>query len=339
MGSALLHNTYSTYDTGWRSWLRYCRARRLHPLRGTSADVCDYLVELARKGTVSIRSCQPYLSAINRAYADCGRRRPAKGHYVNAIRNALRLRQRGLHARARRVPLPAEVGKRLHDATVALVGSPDWPRSQPELHLGRDLLQAIISVLSGSRPSSIRTLDVAGLQVTAGGIRLRRAYVKGQIDAEPYDIVGRVDVTFRGFVNLERALTRYLDVVCAGAAPTDLVFQLGPCDGSSEASARWWRSALAHVRAVAPAGCAYLPHSARATFASGTHVVVGDRDKLEYVGGWAPGSPTVGKHYIDPLFPHTPAAVFLYGWMRQGLAAPSAAPPAVYNGQHETPSR
>ena len=128
---------------------------------------------------------------------------------------------------------------------------------------------------------------------------------------------------------LATAVRRYKDVVCSGAQATDPLFQLGPQDAAATASSLWWRSALLHVGAVAPPGTAYLPHSARATFASGVHVVVQDRAKLEYVGGWAPGSPTVGRHYIDPLFPHTPDADFLYGWMKQGLVTPDAASPSV----------
>ena len=36
-----------------------------------------------------------------------------------------------------------------------------------------------------------------------------------------------------------------------------------------------------------------------------------------WVGGWAAGSTTVDKHYIDPTVLPSPAAYALYSWARQ----------------------
>ena len=59
--SALSPETYSSYGTGWRHWVAFCDERDLAPLEATEYDACDFLVYLANRGTVQIRTCTPYL--------------------------------------------------------------------------------------------------------------------------------------------------------------------------------------------------------------------------------------------------------------------------------------
>jgi len=39
-----------------------------------------------------------------------------------------------------------------------------------------------------------------------------------------------------------------------------------------------------------------------------------DRHVIVWLGGWAPGSTTMEKHYLDPTMLPSPAAYALYGW-------------------------
>ena len=100
-------------------------------------------------------------------------------------------------------------------------------------------------------------------------------------------------------------------------------FQLTAEDAHGGANASWWRGALSHVGAAAPPGMAYLPHSGRSMFASGSWVVAKDMVKTCYIGGWAPDSTTVAKHYIDPTYPCDAHALFFFGWLRSQGVEPS----------------
>ena len=51
-------------------------------------------------------------------------------------------------------------------------------------------------------------------------------------------------------------------------------------------------------------------------FASGAWVVAKDMVQICFIGGWAPNSATVGKHYIDPTYPCDEHALFFFGWLR-----------------------
>ena len=179
--------------------------------------------------------------------------------------------------------------------------------------------------MSGSRGSSIRLLDGdKGLQSDGNDVILLRDYVKGHNDSDASDRVGKFAVRFRGFPLVARLLEKFRDartVVSTERRP--YFFQLTAEDAHGGANASWWRGALSHVGAAAPPGMAYLPHSGRSMFASGSWVVAKDMVKTCYIGGWAPDSTTVAKHYIDPTYPCDAHALFFFGWLRSQGVEPS----------------
>lgn len=59
--SRLAPNTYGTYGSAFRSFLRFAIANHVNPLGATPVDVCHYLAWLAAQGTVKIETCRPYL--------------------------------------------------------------------------------------------------------------------------------------------------------------------------------------------------------------------------------------------------------------------------------------
>ena len=68
------------------------------------------------------------------------------------------------------------------------------------------------------------------------------------------------------------------------------------------------------VGVVAPPGFAYQVHSLCSMGASCMAAIGVERHIYVWIGGWARGSDTVDKHYIDPTVLPTPAAYALWGW-------------------------
>jgi len=64
----------------------------------------------------------------------------------------------------------------------------------------------------------------------------------------------------------------------------------------------------------APPGFAYQGHSIRSGGVSAQAAIGVERHLYVWLGGWARGSATVDKHYIDPTVLPTAAAYELYGW-------------------------
>jgi len=74
-------------------------------------------------------------------------------------------------------------------------------------------------------------------------------------------------------------------------------------------------STLAAVEIATPSGFAYLGHSLRSGASSAAEAIKVPRARGDWLGGWAPGSATRDKHYIDPTVEPTPAAYRLLGWL------------------------
>jgi hypothetical protein len=86
----------------------------------------------------------------------------------------------------------------------------------------------------------------------------------------------------------------------------------------------WLQSALQRCGISAPAGFAYQGHSIRSGGASAMAAIGVERHLFIWLGGWARGSTTVDRHYLDPTVLPSPAAFALYGWAlsRQYYASP-----------------
>ena len=317
--SSLAVNTYDSYGTGWRRFVAYMQRRGRHPLRGNEQDVADYLVALAREGTVKLKSCQPYLSAINRAYADAGLPRIALGPLVQSVRAGLSNRQFNLDPDESRRALPAEIALAWFDRAILIdFEASDETARNRDLVLARNLLASLLLYVTGSRPSSIRRLEIEAISIlTCGSVQLIRNYVKGQNDSDDHDVVGRRPIKLP-YAQLAAQLKAF-DAARRAARPTaHFFFELSANDHAVAASARWFTGALDAVR-VAPADRVNLsPGSGRSGFASGANAVGVVLPKIKYIGGWALNSTTVEKHYIDPTYPDTPAARYFFEYLVTG---------------------
>ena len=76
----------------------------------------------------------------------------------------------------------------------------------------------------------------------------------------------------------------------------------------------WVDESLSACGICAPSGFAYPGHSIRSAGASIMAAIGVPRYLYTWLGGWARGSTTVEKHYLDPTVLPIPAAYALYGW-------------------------
>ena len=111
---------------------------------------------------------------------------------------------------------------------------------------------------------------------------------------------------------------RYLaerDKALAGAPRPQWLLQLpGESRPTTRSMSGWLASALARCDITAPPGVAYLGHSIRSGAASAQAAIGVDHLLIRWLGGWARGSATMERDYIDPTVLPTPAAYALWGW-------------------------
>ena len=108
---------------------------------------------------------------------------------------------------------------------------------------------------------------------------------------------------------------RYLAARSSEGMEAEYLLQLrGEARPTTPVFSRWLAAALARASVVAPPGFAYLGHSIRSLGASAMSAIGVDRHVSVWLGGWAPGSSTMEKHYLDPTMLPSPAAYALYGW-------------------------
>ena len=77
----------------------------------------------------------------------------------------------------------------------------------------------------------------------------------------------------------------------------------------------WVARTLGAYGIVAPQGFAYLGHSLRSGASSAIEAIRVPRARADWLGGWAPGTATRDKHYIDPTIGPTSAAYALFIWL------------------------
>ncbi len=103
------------------------------------------------------------------------------------------------------------------------------------------------------------------------------------------------------------------------------LFELDPADTSSSAMTAWLDDMLNVVGILPPAGVKYLPGSLRSGMASACNALGVNMSRIEYIGGWAPGSTALIQHYIDPTVQADAAAAVFFGHLLPALSHPAAA--------------
>ena len=202
----------------------------------------------------------------------------------------------------------------------------------------RDALAVFVAFATGSRPSSIVYLDlVIGISSSdAHGLVINRDYVKGSTDDRD-DAKGKVSLTFP-LTGIYARVRRALDVFSslarrarsrAASSRLPYFFELDDVDSASTALSTWLANILRVCDIQPPAGIVYQPGSLRSGMASACTAIGIPRPRIEFLGGWVPGSSALTTHYIDPTMVADASAYAVFGHLVPALPAAVGAPEAV----------
>ena len=312
--SALEPSTYKQYGALFASFCEYCSEEGLSPLPAEPFTIFCYVGHLAEIGTWQASSLQPIFSAINRVHRDCGLEPPATGnHFLSAARAGMARAQVALATEDSRVPLPAEAVEIILADAEACVDA-DIARLRGGLAI------CLAYLFAGRQDSAVhlRSCDFGAdasfiwLRLTEKGKRRLRVRRIVRLPLAQRQVEGAASVLPR-----VARLARYyiaLRAKLAGGAP-EFLFQLpGEARPLTRSMETWVAAALSRCKIKAPLGFAYQGHSLRSGGASAMAAIGVARHIYVWLGGWARGSSTVEKHYIDPTVLPSPAAYAFFGW-------------------------
>lgn len=241
--------------------------------------------------------------------------------------------QLDLDPQPKELPLPAPVVLQIFNAAVSLAAQLAGS-AQPDsadVHLLRSLLAISLIFMTCSRPVSIAALGVSDVTLcptTSLGLVVRRTYVKtarGMGDGRP----GRYSLqfptaTFGPFIS---ALQTFVTLRQRHAPQAQFFFQLPtdsftmPPETNGSLAGPWLTLALQHITVNPPQGFVWTPRSLRSGAATACEKANIPRSTTEFLGGWAPRSVAVDKHYIDPSMPPSAAGRFFFAHLLADSAA------------------
>ena len=296
----MVPGTAKTYSSSLRKWLLYAVARKMDPYNGTTLDVCDYLVFLADEGSVAVPdSCDAYLAAINNAYAAKGLPKIATSPEVSGVLKHYAGTHRHTTNPPRIVPLPAAIAERflLTALEVEHHLTSSSPFYEQHLQLLVALTASLTTFVTGSRPSSIRTLTPSCIVFPDTGTVITRNYAKGANHSDNRNLTGLQPVTlppcdaYDKITFLLKRIDEHL--------PSNRRYFFTTSGISSVTSARWLDLALLSINNDQPPNTKYTPKSFRQGFATSTRALNIPEDRVNAVAGWKPGSKTADNTYVD----------------------------------------
>ena len=321
---ALAPTTYAQYGRLFAEFAEYCEQEGVSPLPASPWTVVAYVGHLAERGTWAAESMRPIFSSINSVHRDLDFDPPAAGnHFLTRVRRGLARAQSALGTRDTRVPLPAAAAVRiLEDAEAAT--SHDLRR------LRRGLAVLLAALFCGRQDSAVH-LQSADFSVDRdGGFIWLRLAEKGKkhlvtrrvvrLPLSQQAVHGHKSLLPRVAALADRYLAAREAALCtlqtsAGHLVPEYLLQLpGEPRPTTRHMEGWLDSVLADLRIRAPPGFVYQGHSIRSMGASNMSAIGVDRVIIHFLGGWARGSPTMERDYVDPTVLPSPEAFMLYGW-------------------------
>ena len=315
---ALAPTTYAQYGRLFAEFAEYCEQEGVSPLPASPWTVVAYVGYLAERGTWAADSMRPIFSAINSVHRDLEFDPPAVGnHFLTRVRRGLARAQSALGTRDTRVPLPASAAVRiLEDAEAA---------AAHDLRRMRRGLAVLLAALFCGRQDSAVHLRSCDFDVDRdGGFIWLRLAEKGKkhlvtrrvvrLPLSQQSVRGHTSLLPRVAALAERYLAAR-EAVSAGHMVPEFLLQLpGEPRPTTRHMEGWLDSVLADLRIRAPPGFVYQGHSIRSMGASHMSAIGVDRVIIHFLGGWARGSPTMERDYIDPTVMPSAEAFMLYGW-------------------------
>ena len=293
--------------------MRWCSTNGCDALPASTDMVLAFVGHLAQSGTVHANSLQPYLSSINAAHADQAFPKPALGHMLRRARQGFRRLVTQQRPRDTRVPVPAQ----------AIVEVLTYGLGATDLHELRGCYAVVLTWLFLGRQDSSVRLKTRDHGLANGNIWLRISEKTARCSGTTR--VGRLPTTVQQsppslLPMVARLARRYVGErsrALLGGLPPPFFFQLPNEPPPTTATmSRWVASTLAYVHATPPAGFVYQGPSLRSGDASAAEAIGVPAARANWLGGWAVGSTTREKHYVDPTVPPSEAAWQLLGWLK-----------------------
>jgi hypothetical protein len=339
MEQGLGDTTRAQYERLFEHFSDYCADEGLCALPAETATVILYIGYLADLGTWAESSMQPIFSAINDAHRSVGLDPPAvDSHFLTRTRQGLRRAQAAISTVDSRVPLPAESLLEVTADGEAAAAAPPAAATRSHPAPWRHRLErlraaaaiSLTSLFAGRQDSSVhlRSCDVGvddefiWLRLTEKGKRASRVRRVVRLPLRQSPVAGHPSALPRIAALLRAYLAARSD---ASPVVPEFAFQLsGEVRPTTRSMEGWLDGVLSRLRIAAPPGFAYQGHSLRSLGASAMAAIGVERHIYGWLGGWARGSQTVERDYVDPTVLPTPAAYALYGWAlsRQYAAGP-----------------
>jgi hypothetical protein len=320
----LAESTQRSYGTAWTGFLQFCEAEQRQALPADGATIALYLGHLKNTGKWQPQSVGPVLSAINKVHLDVlGSAAPTDAPLIKQMRNGWEYAaaQEPEHKADQRQPFPAEAALGALRRFISL-NDAAW---QVAPDTARALVFAVLGFCQFARAGTDIGLRRSDVSIANGECVFRFRVMKGHEKQREFD-----QQRFSGSTGrlLAPHITRWqsfqLDQWSQSrrTMPATVGFYQLPSDsswpppgGASSACNAWLALACRDLNVTAPLGGKFTSHSLRKGGASAAYAIDVNIEDINFHGGWAAGSDTAMKHYIDRSIRASDAARALLGFL------------------------
>jgi hypothetical protein len=308
IAARLAPNTWRTYSSCFGQFVRFCVSENLPFLPATEVVGLQWLLHVAKRGTVKADASRGYFAAVNTLHELLGWPKPCTGMMFHSfMRGWIRSQEvvAELEDSARVLACPATVALSWYRGLQGLTADSRWLKP---------LIYCVLSYRLFLRPATMLSIVHAEVVNLHGRWVLRYkpeswktgVATVGSLPVHTFDITP--------FPLLRLALQAYLPGVGSGC-------MWGSSEGVSLAAAAGWFTAVLAEFTPDVMGQLTL-YSCRRGGASAARAVGVPLDLIELMGGWAMGSVAMRRRYLDMSVVAGEAASFWFQGMLPGAAVP-----------------
>ena len=318
----LADTTHRSYNSIWQRFQQFCAVEKRQALPADEATIALFLGYLKNTGAWQPQSIGGVLSAIKKVHKDVlGVEPPVDGPLIHQMRSgwAYAAAQAPGGKTDQRQPFPAQHALR---ALQRFMQTPDaaW---QVVPSTARALVFTVMGFCQFARAGTDIGLQRADIHFDRADVLVRLRVMKGHEKNRSFD-----QQRFPGANLLAPLIARWQAFQAeqwrrsTRTMPSDVGFYHLPSDATwppagtaSAACNAWLDLACLDLGVAAPLGGKFTSHSLRSGGASAAFAIGVSIDDINDHGGWAPGSDTANKHYIDRSIRASDAARALLGFL------------------------
>ena len=304
--------------------MAFCADHGLEALPATEATIATFLGYLRNTGKWQPSSVQPVLSAIKKVHQDVlGVEAPTDHPLVKQVRSGWEYEA----ARApggktdERMPFPAGAALNAVQRFMSIPNA-QWLVAPAT---ARALVFTALGFCQFARAGTDVGLLRKDADVSTAELTFRLRVMKGHekkkdFDSQPFPRPQCNQLA--ALIVRWQALQLEAWRLSARTMPPDVGFYQLPADaswpppgGASAACNSWLDLACRDLGVTAPLGGKYTSHCLRKGGASAAYAIGVSIEDINRHGGWAAGSNTAIKHYIDPRIRRSDAAMALLGFL------------------------